>query len=75
MQAECQWDRIIAQSIGTTMARSMPRRFDRQTVYSARKIEGTALEVVRDYFNTTQSTVDTAWKEQACRQMRSRDQD
>ena len=48
---------------------------DGQTVYSAKKIEGAVLEVVRGYFNTIQSSMDVVWKEQARRQLRSRNQD
>ena len=44
---------------------------DGQTVYSARKIEAAVLEIVRGYFNSFQSAVDTVWQEQAKRQLRS----
>lgn len=42
-----------------------------QTVYSARKIEDAVLEVVHDYFQGFQTTVDAVWKEQKLRQLRS----
>ena len=48
---------------------------DGQTVYSAKKIEGAVLEVVRSYFDAIQSSVDAVWKEQARRRMRSLQKD
>ena len=48
---------------------------DGQTVYSAKKIEGAVLEVVRGYFDAIQSSVDAVWKEQARRRMRSLQKD
>ena len=43
-----------------------------QSVYSAAKIEDAVLEVTRRYFLDIQKSVDTVWKEQAKRQMRSK---
>jgi len=43
-----------------------------QSVYSAAKVEGAVLEVVRRYFSDISNTVDSVWKEQARRQMRSK---
>lgn len=45
---------------------------DGQSVYSAMKIEGAVLEVIRQYFCNFQRSVDTVWKEQARRQLRSK---
>lgn len=45
---------------------------DGQTVYSALKIEEAVLEVVNSYFSHMKSTVDSAWHEQARRQMHSK---
>lgn len=50
------------------------KQCDGQTVYSARKIEKAVLEIVRDYFRSFQSSVDTVWKEQARRQLRTKTQ-
>lgn len=43
-----------------------------QSVYSAAKIESAVLEVARQYFADIQRTVDTVWKEQVKRQLRSK---
>lgn len=51
------------------------KEYDGQTVYSAKKIEGAVLEVVRGYFDAIQSSVDAVWKEQARRRMRSLQKD
>lgn len=45
---------------------------DGQSVYSAAKIESAVLEVVRQYFGNFQQTIDSVWKEQARRQLRSK---
>ena len=45
---------------------------DGQSVYSAAKIESAVLEVVHQYFADIQKTVDSVWKEQARRQLRSK---
>ena len=47
---------------------------DGLTVYSAKKIETAVLEIVHDYFSSMKQSVDTVWKEQARRQMRSKTQ-
>jgi len=43
-----------------------------QSVYSAAKVEEAVLEVVRQYFHDISHTVDSVWKEQTRRQMRSK---
>ena len=48
------------------------KQCDGQSVYSAMKIEGAVLEVIRQYFCNFQRSVDTVWKEQARRQLRSK---
>lgn len=48
------------------------KQCDGQSVYSAMKIEGAVLEVIRQYFYNFQRSVDTVWKEQARRQLRSK---
>ena len=47
---------------------------DGQTVYSAKKIEDAVLEIVRGYFTSIRESVNSVWREQAKRQMRSRNQ-
>ena len=47
---------------------------DGQTVYSARKIETAVLEIVHDYFQSFQASVDAVWKEQVRRQLRNKTQ-
>ena len=47
---------------------------DGQTVYSAKKIEEAVLEIVRGYFTSIRESVNSVWREQAKRQMRSRNQ-
>lgn len=48
------------------------KQCDGQSVYSAMKIEGAVLEVIRQYFNNFQRSVDAVWREQARRQLRSK---
>ena len=48
------------------------KQCDGQSVYSAMKIEGAVLEVIRQYFSNFQRSVDTVWKEQARRQLLSK---
>lgn len=45
---------------------------DGQSTYSAKKIEGSVLEVVRRYLRNVSRTVDSVWKEQAKLQLRSK---
>ncbi len=45
---------------------------DGQRVYSAKKIEEAVLEIVQQYFHSITRTVDSVWKEQARRQLRSK---
>ena len=45
---------------------------DGQSVYSAAKIESAVLEVVRQYFSNFHRSIDSVWKEQARRQLRSK---
>ena len=47
---------------------------DGQTVYSAKKIEEAVLAIVRGYFTSIRESVNSVWREQAKRQMRSRNQ-
>ena len=50
------------------------KQCDGQTIYSAKKIETAVLEIVHDYFSSFQNSVDTVWKEQARRQLRTKTQ-
>lgn len=45
---------------------------DGQSVYSAAKIEGAVLEVVKDYFQGFKRPIDAVWQEQARQQLRSK---
>ncbi len=45
---------------------------DGQSVYSAKKIEEAVLEIVQQYFHCITQTVDSVWKEQTRRQLRSK---
>ena len=48
------------------------KQCDGQTVYSALRVEGAVLEVIRQYFSNFQRSVDAVWREQARRQLRSK---
>ena len=43
-----------------------------QTVYSAKKIESSVLQVVRQYFDTIHQSIDSVWREQTRRQFRNK---
>lgn len=43
-----------------------------QTVYSAAKLETAVMDVIREYFNRIQSTVNVVWQDQVRRQLRNK---